>query len=379
VWIEGKEEPLLFEPHNLPIIPIVDQVIDGSMLWSKPEYQRQPLLYGLHESGLWNRQNLMLTVLYTLMFAIGSSGTFVFQTNDEGREVKPTYDVPGGYIKILSGESFTPLSKGIFDPALYQGVEIADHKAEESTLYRTALGQSVGANAPYSMVALLAQAGRLPLTSCQRMGSWGIAKALEIAYSLMKDAKMTAKIVGKDNLLNIKPADIPENMVIECTLDVQVPTDERQNAQIALELTNGDHQLTSRRYARETFLKIGQSKKMDDEIYQEKAEEVMAQVKFQQIIAKAQQAMEQQTQPPPGATTPGTPTATTGGPPMGGAQPPQGMPPELMAQMQAQQQATPGLPLAGPAAPMGEGPQGMGGVGGGAGRPPGGTQTPPFV
>ena len=311
IWLSGGE-PIRQEANPYPFIPIVVQLGEGSQLFSKPEQQRQPFLYTLDRTGLWERQNLALTVLYTHLFGIGANPQFLFRTSGVAPDAEPDvdWDVPGGRIRLRPGEEFAPLAKNAIDPSLLQGLEIANQKVPESTIFPQALGQSLGGNAPYSLVALLSQAGRLPLAVPQKKSGWGIAKAMQIALAWYRET-------GEQHpSIDLKPAEVSQHMELEAQLEVSLPQDRLQNANIATMLTKDN--TTSMQWVRENVLKIEQSDEMDKRIFKEKASQAMAMLFIQDQLPKLFADMNQQ--PQPGGAAPQDMPAEQ--PPMQGGLPP---------------------------------------------------------
>ena len=344
VWILGNTNPILMEEHGLPIIPIVCQVTEGSGIFTKPEERIQPFMLTLMRSGLWARQNLALTAMFTSVFATAVNGQLTWATNNEG-PLEIDRSIAGGYIKIGQGDRLQPTVQNVVDPSLANALEKAEQLGTESTIYKQTLGEPLGGNAPFSMVSLLSQAGRLPLVSQQKRAGWAIAAAMEGAFTLAKSKGIKSKVKGKGQVLSFSASDIPDNLTMECILDVNLPQDDRQNAALAVQLSGGQDPLTSKRWVREKILKIGQSDDMEQEIYDERADMFMLQMQLQQQIQQAQQQAQQGTQGPPPQGLP-----PEGMPPRE-QQPPNGMPPGGPGLDQAQQ----GLPMT---QPQGMPPQG---------------------
>lgn len=310
VWLDGMSEPILHAPHNLPFIPIVAMVAEGSRsLFSRVDWQRQPFLFGLAKSGLWSRQNLALTVMYTMAFAIGANPMFVYKRNQAGKTLDVSFDRPGGLISIEQGEEYAPLLRQVIDPSIRESLEIATQKGMESTIYRQALGEPLGGNAPYSMVALLSQAGRLPLISPQRKIGWAIGACMEIAFKWMrveKGKERKSQYAGQVAELNRK--EIPANIEIDALLDISMPQDELQAANIANILAQGDSPLVSQDWVRKNILKIEQGADMVKQIWGERAANILASRFFmeqaQRMSAPQQQPMGQAGQPMQGGLPP---------------------------------------------------------------------------
>lgn len=293
VWAEGEKEPFLFAKHELPFIPIVAVIAEGSRLFYKPTHQsRQPFLYSLWKTNLWKRQNLSLTMMYSLIFSIGANPLYVWQRATTNKDA-PTrdYSQPGGLIILDQGEQYQALAKQVLDPSLMTGLATAEQKAQESTIYRQSLGAPLAGDNTFSTISLLAQSGRLPLTSYQRMASFAISKAMTIGLAMAKKyGGSSLKSQGEKGLTELKSDDIPDQLNLVGKLDVSLPQDDRQMVSVAAQATGGDNPLVSNRYAREVWLKIGQSDDMDREIAEEKFLAMQTQMKLQM---KAQQMMQQ--------------------------------------------------------------------------------------
>ncbi len=328
VWLKESGTPILEEAHGLPFVPVIAQIGEGSLLFADAENQRQPFLYTLWKSGLHDRQSLSLTVLYTMIFAIGANPMFVYQANQPGKRLDVDYSVPGKSVIVEKDESYGPLLKAVIDPSLMRGMEIADQKSMESTIYAQSLGEPLGNNAPFSMVALLHQAGRLPLIMPQRKASWAIADALSCALRWAKaEGWGDAGYAGVFDELTA--SEIPERFELEVKLDISLPQDQMQQAQVAAMLAGGEMPLASNRYVREKLLNIAQSDDMTREIWTERAAWLRYTAYLQEEMMRAQQQAQQAMQPPP-------PSGEIQPPPGDGRQPlPEQEPPMMMAPNQA--------------------------------------------
>jgi hypothetical protein len=319
IWTDAG--PILCEPHNLPFIPVVVQQTEGSKLWSKSEESKQPMLYTLLKSGLWTMENMILTVMYTLIKDQGVTPLYVHRSPKSGQKaLQMNFDDSPGVVELVDGEDFSPIqNKGLIDPALEKGLDIAQIKSEQSTIYSQALGAPVSSSSTYSELALLSQSGRLPLIGTQRRGGWGIATVLENCLYWMKQDKLSFSKSG----FELKSSDIPDYFELEVKLDVKLPQDKLQMANIANILTNGDNPIASKEFVRREILSVGQSTDMDKEIWTEKAASAMfsmfTQQQIQAMMAQQQQAVPQQT-------------------PQGNQIPPQQVPAQPQGELQSQSQ-----------------------------------------
>jgi len=299
VWVkEASDVPIMDVSHGMSFIPIEAGVTDGSIrLFSDPEQQRQPFLYALAKSGLWNRQNLALTVMYTLTFAMGANPQYLFKTDNLDNEPEIDESVIGGMIKILNGEEYAPMKRDILDPSIIRALEIAERKITESTIFDQALGAPLGGSSPYSLVALLHQAGRLPLVSPQRRLEWLIGSAMEKALEWIVEDKDKKEVTAKYNTEAVLLADqIPDNVEIMTKLDIDMPQDMLQAASVVANLKA--HGVVSDEWILENILREGQPEVMRQQIWSEKFAnnlvQAMGQSEVQKLMARLQQAQQPQ-------------------------------------------------------------------------------------
>jgi len=298
-WLtSSNDQALWFEEHKLGRIPVISMIGEGSLLFEDPEQQRQPFLYSIDKSELWKRQNLAMSVIYTLMYALGTNPQFIFTAQNPERELDVRWDTPGGVATILPGEEFKALNKQIIDPSLTQGLELAERLVAESSIYSQTLGEPLGSNAPFSMVAMLHQAGRLPLLMTQRKASWAIADVIKLCLQWWKKEGSKVKYEGRYGGLSADA--IPDVFEMEAKLDIALPQDRLQQANTARILTDGEHPLVSRKYAREEYLGIGQPDKMVEDIWDETAADLRAKADFlmqeQQNMQKEQELLQMKMQ-----------------------------------------------------------------------------------
>jgi len=279
-------EPIIDEKHDLPCIPIVVQTSEGSYMDSDREYQAIPFLYGVEKGKLWERQNLELSYLYTNLFYLAANPTFIHETpSEEGLEFDTS--VPGKAVRLRPGEQFYQLEKNVVNRDMMTGLDIAEKLVEESTIYSQALGGTgrLGANAAFSTVSLLHQAGRLPLISPQKRGGWGISTAMEYIFEMIKDKKQKGRAKTDDgSVLDFQADEIPDDLIIKAHLEVDMPQDMLAQANIAQLITQSG--LASNRWVREHILNIGQSDEMEKEVWTEGASRQM----YQEFLAMMMQA-----------------------------------------------------------------------------------------
>lgn len=343
MWIAHGEHgsllgsgPLIADQLDRDYIPVVATITEGSRLFDVPEHQIRPFLYVGHQSGIFNRQSLALTALYTVVFAVASTALFKHR-KPQGQDQKALemdfQRLAAGVVSLVHGEEFDPMfAKGAIDPAILEAFRLAEEKGTESTIHGQTLGEPLGSNAPYSMVALLHQAGRLPLASPQMLTGWAIARALEIGLRIAKeDSAGKVRYRAADATLDF--LQMPDDLELDVKLEIDLPQDYVSMVQAAQYALGAG--LASREWVRENLMHIGQSETMDEAVWTERAAEAMVGAFVDMMIEEAKG------QPPE--------VGDGGGenePPMAGPGTEPGMP--------AGQSATPGSPLSRPLPPPGQ-------------------------
>jgi hypothetical protein len=302
MWIDGKDIPLIFDEHKLPRMNVVCQIVSGASVHEKEEDKRHPFLKAAIKSGLLDRHTLALTNEYTNIFRHATNPQNVYKTNNTDKPEIYIDKAVSGTVVIGTNEAFGPLEQEVIDPQMLELTNLAERKIEQSTIYSQSLGGNIaGSNTAYSTIALLNQSGRLPLVDIQKGCAFGMGQMMEIAFDMIKDGKAQAKVNGDSGLIELKPTDIQKYTLFDVKLDVDLPQDQRQNAQVAVQLVNAG--ISSREFAR-GIVGIEQSSEEQKKIYKEKAEEVILQTELQKQVQEIQmqaqsemQQSQQQVQP----------------------------------------------------------------------------------
>ena len=301
----------------MPFIPVVDQIVEGSHLFDGNDnyHIQEPFLYTLDKTNLVERQNLMLTALYTMYFAIGANPLFVEYLINPDTPPDADYSEPGGVIRYRVNERREPMARQVIDPSFMQGWQISQDLEAQSTIYKQTLGEPLGTNAPYSMVALLSQSGRLPLIATQRKVGWAIAEALEIACKWLKADGRSATARYQTMVESIEPSDITSDIDINVQLEIETPMDKLQAANAANLLTQGDNPMVSQEWARENILNLGQSEDMTHKIWNEKAANVFFMKFLYEQLAQLAEAKQRAMMPGNAGGIPGAPAGQAPMPP----------------------------------------------------------------
>jgi len=302
VWVVGANEPIVAGKHGLPIIPVVAVRVEGSTLFTKPEQQNEPFLYTVMESGLIERQNEMLTVLFTNMAALMDAQFVHTKGSDQANSIEVNHNVIGGVVEVEPGGTFGPMTKNIFDPSVQKGLQLVDDLFDESTLYAQALGERVGGSDNFSLVSLLSQAGRLPLVPTQQALQTAFAALMEISFKWLKHDGQNAKY----DYGEISAEEIPARLEFTVKVEPDMPQDKLQQAAIADQLTKGPDPMVSKSWARTHILNEGQSDALQKEIWSEQASSFAFQSGVKDVVAGMLRMLAGMNQPTP--TSPTGPT-----------------------------------------------------------------------
>lgn len=284
VWID--DEPIITEEHGLSAIPIDVTLVNGSSFFEKYEDQRQPILFSLMRSKLWERENLMYTILYSQLFAIGMTPILVYRSTDNAPMGLKMDNTAGFSVATLKpNESLDILTnKGILPTETQNLMSMTTDAINNSTIHNTAFGERYGGDMTFSETSLLSQAARLPLIHPQKMGGFGISSVMELALTIMKDQGISYNSNG----IVIKSKDIPKDLQINVTLDVVLPQERLQNATLAKMLVESG--LVSSEWARDNVLGITNTSRMTVRITEELAHKALVQQSITDMIMKMQRA-----------------------------------------------------------------------------------------
>ena len=289
LWVD--EACVWSETWELPFLPIDVTVVSGSSLWEEGQESREPLLKAAWKSGHWENTNLAQTVWYTDMAKYGMGPMYVEEhtLNEPQDEDGVELDYARGIVHVPYGIKFSPMDRTrLVNDQVIDGMALSERKLEESTLYKTAAGQSLGKNASFSMTALLSQAGRLPLVQTKEQTGEAIANIMDVSLRWYKE-------LGEDCPgLKLKPGDVPDNFELTVNLEIDLPQDKLQNANTAIMLV--DKGMMSKRQAQEEFLQITDSEAMKKEIWSEQAADVLNDLQVKQHVQKEVQQQQAQAQ-----------------------------------------------------------------------------------
>jgi len=338
-WIMGQSEPLIQIKHELPTIPIVATLGEGSRaLFSKPEEQRQPFLYTLKQTEVWDWLNVQLSSWRTNQ-AITLGVQFVHEGSGK---VKVDFGEIFGYIKIPEGDKFTFLTdKGVLSEADMVFYREAENLGTESTIYNQALGEPLGKGEAYSKVALLHQAGRLPLVTVQRQAAQFMSEIMVKMLKWMRKDGGNYEARYKDgSFVDFDSKMLPEYPKVESRLEIDLPQDQLANANIYKQLEGS----LSEEWRMQNILSIENPQEETRRALKEEIKKQLGKLFVQDMLMQLQTKQQQQlagTGMGPGASPPQGARPSPG---MGAGMPPEERQALAMAQRYGGAPPTPNVP-----------------------------------
>lgn len=275
--------------HGLPAIPIAVTMSDGSDLFDKSEQVRQPLLYGLAQSRLWERENLYLTVTTSNLFALGCMPLLAY-THDMNSELKIKNNAGVLMADLAKGESIDFIqSKGFLTTEMQNMGAMYKDYIDKSTVFDVAFGEG-GGSGSFSEQSLLNVSARLPLVSTQEQCGMALANVMDLALLTMKERKLNFK----HDDIEFKWKDIPSDYEIICKLDMTQPQERLQRAnEAAIILANG---LASKEWTQENTIGVENTEEMNNKMMNEKVEQALVEYRIQEIVQDMQQKKQEQMQ-----------------------------------------------------------------------------------
>jgi hypothetical protein len=330
IWADGVNGELFadtwvdLESDDVAQLPVFVRYGGGSTLWYEPERQLHPFLYA-KAKGEWDkRENLFWTYLFTAIFMQGLPGPTLVRDPEDTTPVTIEYDKG---VKIITAKGKLE-NVSVIDGDVLQLKNLMDTTNASSTIRPEAFGAGAD-NSTFSGYVTSMNASKLPSEDPKE----GIAMVFRDAmlYILKR-----IKAEGIENEL-IQPADIPDDIELEVTLEPNLTQDDLRNAQVVTNLKAANTNV-SNEWLNTHILKIPNS----EEMFKAKTKEDIRAAIVQQILANPElmkpmlmaamgQKVNQQGSESAGQ---GQPMPSQDGMMPEGEPSQNGMTPEMMAQMQ---------------------------------------------
>jgi hypothetical protein len=269
-------------------IPILVTQIDGSGLFQNEEDQHQPILYTMIKSGLYDQTNMGLSVMFAMTWALGLNPMFKHKapTEEPDKPLDVNFDTLGGTVELTGDETYDAFNnKDVVTPAVREAYAMAQDKGRESSISPQAFGTPMDRQSTFSEGALMGQAGRLPLIGPAKMGGSHIAGIAELAILMLREKGNEG---FKKNGIELVPSEIPDIIDIDVDLEVKLPQDRLQLANIASILKRDG--LVDDEWIQNNILGVTNTKETRALIWKQEASKQLFGVWLQSKIEEKQQA-----------------------------------------------------------------------------------------
>lgn len=161
-------------PYNF--LPIVAK-IGGTSLTLEERYRRIPLLWSVHNSGQWETQNILETLLASEALAYSVSPRYAVTNEfDTGEAVDIDFRDPARIVNLKRGQSLQDLRP----PQLNQGIEIlADrisNRMDKSTVPRVLQSGDYPSGSAFASLNLATQSGMKSLTPYKELAEQALSE-----------------------------------------------------------------------------------------------------------------------------------------------------------------------------------------------------------
>lgn len=297
---------ILREPHGLDFLPWAAKV-GGTTLHSDGG-QRIPLLASVFQSGQWDTQNIVETLLASEVIAYAAAPRL--KVEGPTAEVDVDYGEPGRVVHVPPGHQLNPLAAPGLDESLARIAERVSERMGKSTVPRVLQSADFPGGTAFATLNLATQSGIKSLTPYKELAEDALAEVFQLMLSWVQhsgqplDAYVSKR--GRSETVRLDPAegDLTE-VLIDVELTADVPTDRMARINAA------SMAVRDLGYSRERAL---------EQIGETDAKEVMQQAEQEQLAAARLEAHKRQliagASPEPQASTQGFDPAAGGLPPV---------------------------------------------------------------
>ena len=240
VWCTTQSDPGLVSPvidkaitilepqdHGLPFLPWACRV-GGTTLESDAEHQRIPMLYSLKQSGQWDTQNVMLTLLMSEVIAYAASPRLWIQgPNPDSVEVD--YGDVNKPIETNAQTRVEQLPPPPMDAALFTMAKDIGQSIGKSTVSAILQGSDVPAGTAYATLNLATLTAIGALKPYKELAELGIGDVLTQMLLWINHSGQSVSSYTPEGIYEIRPEDVdPQNIYISVELKPDKPIDRQQ-------------------------------------------------------------------------------------------------------------------------------------------------------
>lgn len=228
--LDGSAQPIeiVRQAHGLGFLPWVARV-GGTTLAQDPVHQRVPLLYSVYQSGQWETQNILETLLTSEVIAYAAAPRLKVEGVTGNVEVD--YGEPGRMAFVPPGHKLEPMDAPGLDASLAQIADRVGKRIDKSTVPRVLQTGDYPAGIAFATLNLATQSGLKSLAPYKDLAEQALAGIFTqmlnwiafdgrpvLTYHLGRGSR------GEQIVLDPEQVD-PGELYLEVELSADVPAD----------------------------------------------------------------------------------------------------------------------------------------------------------
>jgi hypothetical protein len=263
---------ILREEHGLGFLPWAAKV--GGTTLHEGGLQRIPLLASIYQSGQWDTQNMVETLLASEVIAYASAPRL--KVEGPTNEVDVDYGEPGRVVHVPPGHALDSLAAPTMDESLARIAERVAERIGKSTVPRVLQTGDFPGGTAFATLNLATQSGIKSLAPYKELAEDALAEIFTLMLNWVQHsgqplAAFAPRRGGRGEAITLDPAEMDlADVVIDVELTADVPTDRMARINAA------SMAVRDLGYSRERAL---------EQIGETDAKEVMAQAEQEQIEA----------------------------------------------------------------------------------------------
>ena len=245
VWVTLHEDPsavlpesaledslptceIVRQAHGLDFLPWVAKV-GGTTLAQTPAHQRVPLLYSVYQSGQWDTQNILETLLTSEVIAYAAAPRLKVEGPTGNVEID--YGEPGRAAYVPPGHNISPMLPPKMDESLAAIADRIGSRIDKSTVPRVLQTADFPPSAAFATLNLATQSGLKSLNPYKALAEQALAGMFSqmLDWIAIDGRPVAAYSLGRGSSgeqIVLDPANFdPEDLYLEVELTTDIPTD----------------------------------------------------------------------------------------------------------------------------------------------------------
>ncbi|MEJ2513376.1 MAG: hypothetical protein P8Y72_17480 [Anaerolineales bacterium] len=236
--LDGSAHPfeIVRQAHGLGFLPWVARV-GGTTLVQDPAHQRVPLLYSVYQSGQWETQNILETLLTSEVIAYAAAPRLKVEGVTDHVEVD--YGEPGRMAFVPPGHKLEPMDAPGLDASLSTIADRVAKRIDKSTVPRVLQTGDFPAGMAFATLNLATQSGLKSLAPYKDLAEQALAGIFTqmlnwIAFDGRPVLAYHQGRAGSGEQVVLDPAEVdPGQLYLEVELSADIPADRASRIEAA--------------------------------------------------------------------------------------------------------------------------------------------------